>query len=667
MSTKRLQKKKAAMQAKKEKQLKKNTSAAKSVENAKAEVKKLETVKKETLKVETSKTEPIKVETSKTEPIKVETSKTEPIKVETSKTEPIKVETSKTEPIKVETFKTEPAKVTTSKTEPLKVETSKEDTAYDALYEKRLNHYYNDLKWLYCELFRDHPEVAGTFSSLTKKMKEIYCERSLSMKEADQNCAADPDWFRKTTFTGMAVNPADFADTLAGLSDKLDYISECKADTLYLTDLFQATSNCSLRIIPEIGTSEDLHDLAVNCQKAGIRLALEIPLSLSVDDPQSGAPCVLQTPAFFNAMLLQILELANEGASVFSLGVLPVMDSENLWKLHSLLRMTRMVCEIVCPGVLLLGETDRTPAEAAAFGGTSDMPELHIVNSTQLMSDIWHTVATKDTTLLRRGIDKTASLPQAPVFQNYLRNRNTVRWNLDYDFLKDSFITEGPHRDYLNEFLSGLFPNSFARGEIYVNPETEESELCGTTASLAGIERFDYEGNTDGVSRGIRYDVALHALLLSLPGIPVLRSGDEIGQLNDYTYKADPSRASDPRWLHNGHFNWILVRNRADAETIQGRIFNSLEQLESIRASHPVFAPEIPAHTLETWEKSLLALVRETSEEKLICIYNFSDQDKVAWINEQDGTYTDLLTGVQRDAQAVEIPAFGFIWLMHTK
>ena len=145
---------------------------------------------------------------------------------------------------------------------------------------------------------------------------------------------------------------------------------------------------------------------------------------------------------------------------------------------------------------------------------------------------------------------------------------------------------------------------------------------------------FDYEGNTDGVSRGIRYDVALHALLLSLPGIPVLRSGDEIGQLNDYTYKADPSRASDPRWLHNGHFNWILARNRADAETIQGRIFNSLEQLESIRASHPVFAPEIPAHTLETWEKSLLALVRETSEEKLICIYNFSDQDKVAWINE---------------------------------
>ena len=670
MAKKRLQKKKATMQAKPTSQQKKAPVAAgdvKKIETAKVEPKKVTTTKTEPIKVETSKTEPIKVETSKTEPVKVETSKTEPIKVETSKTEPIKVETSKTEPIKVETSKTEPIKVETSKTEPIKVETSKEDTAYDALYKKRLNHYYNDLKWLYCELFRDHPEVAGTFTSLTKKMKEIYSERSLSLKAADQICTEDPDWFRKTTFTGMAVNPADFAGTLAGLSDKLDYISECNADTLYLTDLFQATSNCALRIIPEIGSSDDLHALAANCQKADIRLAVEIPLSLSVDDPQSGIPCVLQTPAYFNAMLLQILELANEGATVFSLGILPMLDTENLWKLHSLLRMTRMVCEIVCPGVLLLGETDRTPAAAAAFGGTADMPELHIVNSTQLMSDIWHTVATKDASLLRHGIDKTADLSQAPVFQNYLRNRNTVRWNLDYDFLKNSFITEGPHRDYLNEFLAGLFPDSFARGEIYENPETQEAELCGTTASLAGIERFDYEGNADGVSRGIRYDVTLHALLLSLPGIPVLRSGDEIGQLNDYTYKADPSKAADPRWLHNGHFNWTLAQNRADAETIQGRIFNSLEQLEAIRNSHSAFAPEIPAHTLETWDKALLALVKETEQEKLICLYNFSDQDKVAWINEQDGTYENLLTGVQQDAQAVELEAFSFTWLLRIK
>ena len=57
-------------------------------------------------------------------------------------------------------------------------------------------------------LLRTVPRSPGSYRHILKphkKMKEIYRERSLSMKEADQNCAADPDWFRKTTFTGMAV------------------------------------------------------------------------------------------------------------------------------------------------------------------------------------------------------------------------------------------------------------------------------------------------------------------------------------------------------------------------------------------------------------------------------------------------------------------------------
>ena len=87
----------------------------------------------------------------------------------------------------------------------------------------------DDLKWLYCELFRDHPEVTGTFSSLTKKMKEIYRERSLSMKEADQNCAADPDWFRKTTFTGKSICEVSRIYSHSGESSLTEPIRICSA------------------------------------------------------------------------------------------------------------------------------------------------------------------------------------------------------------------------------------------------------------------------------------------------------------------------------------------------------------------------------------------------------------------------------------------------------
>ena len=66
-------------------------------------------------------------------------------------------------------------------------------------------------------------------------------------------------------------------------------------------------------------------------------------------------------------------------------------------------------------------------------------------------------------------------------------------------------------------------------------------------------------------------------------------------------------------------------------------------------------------------DSSILALVRENEEEKFIGIYNFSEYDKVAWINEEDGIYTDLISGREMEAKGVQIPAFGCFWLCRKK
>ena len=72
-------------------------------------------------------------------------------------------------------------------------------------------------------------------------------------------------------------------------------------------------------------------------------------------------------------------------------------------------------------------------------------------------------------------------------------------------------------------------------------------------------------------------------------------------------------------------------------------------------------------HTIDTWDNSILAFVRENDEEKFIGIYNFSENDKVAWINEEDGMYTDLISGREMEAKGVQIPAFGCYWLCRNK
>ena len=51
---------------------------------------------------------------------------------------------------------------------------------------------------------------------------------------------------------------------------------------------------------------------------------------------------------------------------------------------------------------------------------------------------------------------------------------------------------------------------------------------------------------------------------------------------------------------------------------------------------------------------------------KLIGLFNFGDQDKTAWINEE-GIYEDLITGRQMEGKAVPIPKGGMYWLKQIK
>ena len=142
-----------------------------------------------------------------------------------------------------------------------------------------------------------------------------------------------------------------------------------------------------------------------------------------------------------------------------------------------------------------------------------------------------------------------------------------------------------------------------------------------------------------------------------------LYSGDEIGQVNDYTYKEDPNKAADSRYIHRGKLQWELTENIQDEKTVQGKIFKQLSRLEEIRRNEKVFVSYGEVWTIETWEPSVLCIARAFEGEKIIGIFNFSEYDKTAWINEQDGEYKDLISGRKMKAAGVDIPAFGFYYL----
>lgn len=54
---------------------------------------------------------------------------------------------------------------------------------------------------------------------------------------------------------------------------------------------------------------------------------------------------------------------------------------------------------------------------------------------------------------------------------------------------------------------------------------------------------------------------------------------------------------------------------------------------------YSVFDSGADVWTIDTWDDSILGFIRTNETGKLIVLLNFSEYDKTAWIDEDDGEY----------------------------
>ena len=378
-----------------------------------------------------------------------------------------------------------------------------------------------------------------------------------------------------------------------------------------------------------------------------------------------------KNPRVFNEMMYNFLYLANRGIDIIRIDAVPYIWKElntpcrNLPQVHTIVRLMRMIGEIVCPGVLLLGEVVMEPEKVVPYFGTVEKPECHMLYNVTTMATTWHTVATRDVSLLKRQLDIVNALPKDYVFLNYLRCHDDIGWGLDYATLAREGMEERAHKKYLNDYFQGYAGESNSRGELYnADPVTGDARFCGTTASMCGIEKAGFEQDEDAMEKAIQKDLMLHAYMFMQSGIPVLYSGDEIGQVNDYTYKKDPDKAADSRYIHRGVMDWERAKNIADMDTVEGKMFRGLGQLERIRKSEKVFMSNADTWTVDTGESSVLCIGRYYDGDEIYGLFNFSECEKTVRIDEAKSGYTDLVSGGKVDLGKIHVPAYGFYYFM---
>lgn len=378
-----------------------------------------------------------------------------------------------------------------------------------------------------------------------------------------------------------------------------------------------------------------------------------------------------RNPRVFNEMMYNFLFLANQGMDIIRIDAVPYIWKElgtscrNLKEVHTIVRMMRMIAEIVCPSVILLGEVVMEPEKVVPYFGTVEKPECHMLYNVTTMATTWNSIATRDIRLLKKQMDIVSRLPKQYTFLNYLRCHDDIGWGLDFDTMKQWGMEEPSHKRYLNDYFTGKIADSISRGELYNDdPVTQDARFCGTTASMCGIEAAGFEGNAEKMQTAIQEDLMLHAYMLTQSGIPMLYSGDELGQVNDYSYKDDAEKASDSRYLHRGAFLWELADKRKDLSTVQGQLFQMLNRLEQIRRQENVFSQEAEVYTYDVHNDSILGILREYKGERFIALFNFSEREQTAWMQEE-GIFRNLVNGEIVEVKDPVLKGYEFVWMKY--
>ena len=378
-----------------------------------------------------------------------------------------------------------------------------------------------------------------------------------------------------------------------------------------------------------------------------------------------------RNPRVFNEMMYNFLFLANQGMDIIRIDAVPYIWKElgtscrNLKEVHTIVRMMRMIAEIVCPSVILLGEVVMEPEKVVPYFGTVEKPECHMLYNVTTMATTWNSIATRDIRLLKKQMDIVSRLPKQYTFLNYLRCHDDIGWGLDFDTMKQWGMEEPSHKRYLNDYFTGKIADSISRGELYNDdPVTQDARFCGTTASMCGIEAAGFEGNAEKMQMAIQEDLMLHAYMLTQSGIPMLYSGDELGQVNDYSYKEDAEKISDSRYLHRGVFQWTLADKRKDLSTVQGKLFQMLNRLEQIRRQESIFSQGAEVYTYDVHNDSILGILREYKGERFIALFNFSEREQTALMQEE-GIFRNLVNGETVEVKDLVLKGYEFVWMKY--
>ncbi len=389
-----------------------------------------------------------------------------------------------------------------------------------------------------------------------------------------------------------------------------------------------------------------------------------------------------RNPQVLVEMVDTILFYANLGVDVLRIDAPAFIWKEkgtacqNLPMAHTLLQLIKQCVQIATPGMALLGEAIVAPEEIIKYFGTGNKQAQECdfaYNATQMALQ-WDALATGDIRVMIAAQHILLQKPYGTSWITYTRCHDDIGLGYEDYMIADAGYDPYDHRNFLKNYYSGNFEGSPARGALFsVNERTGDARISGSLASLCGLEAAVEQKDSKAIAIALQKILLMQAHSFFLGGVPMIFYGDELAQLNDYSYLQDEGKSYDNRWMHRPFINWDKAKKINEDGSVEQIVFTSTQKLISLRKKLSVIEDKKNLTWLTPYNIHVAGYLRAFEDKRVYCLYNFSGKEQqLTWyIFKEHGMnpvklydyWTEKTITIKNDDEYFTIPPYSFFIL----
>jgi len=318
---------------------------------------------------------------------------------------------------------------------------------------------------------------------------------------------------------------------------------------------------------------------------------------------------------------------ANLGVDIFRLDAIPYLikeagtNAENLPKTHEIIKILSLYLQATAPRTVLQAEACQLPKDVIPYFGTERKAqtivgdktkdfkrtdEVQIAYNFPYMPALWASFISQDSKYFKEAVKQTPNIPEAASWATFLR-------------VHDELTLEMVTPEMRELIYKALEPKGapFRKG-------------FGVSGRMANF----LDENHDHIEMAF-------SVLLSMPGIPIIYYGDEIGAKNNFANakkSADMRRKKqfkskikmlsffDSRDINRGSLTkQAFYEATATTKTYSGKIFHKVQKMIELRKEIPALRRGTLT-ILKTKTPYIFAYIRSYKGEKYLIVNNLSDK-----------------------------------------